>query len=138
MPSKPTEGGLMVSAPVSLGELVDKITILEIKAAHITAPAALANVQRERDALGRVLEATGIAPAALAPHRAALKQVNEALWRIEDDLRLKEARQEFDAAFVELARSVYKTNDERARLKREINTGFGSALVEEKHYPGLS
>ena len=123
-------------APVSWGELIDKITILEIKAARIAEPAKLANVKRELAALAKTRDAQGQAPAALADLAQKLRQVNETLWRIEDQIRECEAKRDFGAAFVELARSVYRTNDKRARLKRRVNELMGSELVEEKSYKG--
>jgi len=124
---------MTLQAPVSWGELVDKITILEIKAARIVDPAKLANVQRELQALVAVRDAQGKPPAMLA---AELRQVNEALWDIEDRIRECEQRGDFGPTFIELARSVYKTNDRRAALKRRINDAMGSELVEEKSYRG--
>ena len=118
--------------PVSWGELFDKISILEIKSERIKARAALANVRRERDALNAV--ASQVRRAGLARLRQALRKVNEALWEIEDRIRAKEGEQAFDAGFIALARSVYRTNDKRAEIKRKINDLLGSALVEEKHY----
>lgn len=123
-----------IRVPVSFGELIDKITILEIKAERIDDPAKVVNVRRELEALE---QSWGESPAAvidIAGLRAALKAINEKLWDIEDDIRDKEHAQSFDAGFVSLARSVYFENDERARLKREINTALGSVLVEEKSY----
>ncbi|MFC3631237.1 DUF6165 family protein [Paracoccus angustae] len=122
-------------APVSWGELLDKITILEIKADRIADPAARANVGRElallREVAGPVLPQPG-----LAPLMDGLRRVNLALWDIEDDIRACEAAARFDAQFVALARSVYLTNDERAALKRRINALLRSDLVEEKcHAP---
>ncbi|MBL8707542.1 MAG: hypothetical protein JNM30_22010, partial [Rhodospirillales bacterium] len=112
---------------------IDKITILEIKAARIADAAKLANIRRELQALIAVRDAQGTAPAALV---AELGQVNEQLWDIEDRIRECEQRGDFGAAFIELARSVYKTNDRRAALKRKINDAMESELVEEKSYRG--
>jgi hypothetical protein len=123
-----------IRVPVSFGELIDKITILEIKSERMTDPAKLANVRRELDALDAVWTASPVAGIDIDVLRAELKAVNERLWVIEDDIRDKEAAQAFDAGFIALARSVYIENDERARLKREINTALGSSLVEEKSY----
>lgn len=121
--------------PVSWGELLDKITILEIKAVRIPDPAAQANVARE---LALLQEAA--APVRDRPGLAMLvdnlRAVNTALWQIEDDIRLKEAAAAFDADFIGLARAVYRTNDRRAALKRQINALLGSSLVEEKWHPG--
>jgi hypothetical protein len=123
-----------IRVPVSFGELIDKITILEIKSERIEDAAKLANVGRELDALNAVWTASPVAGTDIAALRADLKAVNERLWSIEDDIRMKEAAQAFDAGFIQLARSVYFENDERARIKREINTALGSSLVEEKSY----
>lgn len=123
----------MPDAPVSWGELIDKITILEIKAERLTAQAALANVRRELDAL-RAVEAQLAPDPELARLKAQLVEVNGALWDIEDDIREKEAAKDFGPRFIELARSVYITNDRRAALKREINRVTASDLVEEKSY----
>ncbi len=120
--------------PASWGEVLDKISILEIKQARITNPAALANVRQELQALAQVVAAALPASAPLDALRAALRQVNEALWDVEDALRDKERAQSFDEGFITLARSVYRLNDERARTKRQINELTRSALVEEKSY----
>jgi hypothetical protein len=119
--------------PVSWGELIDKITILEIKAERLTDPAALANVRRELAALAPYAPA---ADARLPALRAALAEVNAALWDIEDRIREKEAAADFGADFVELARAVYRQNDRRAALKRQISLTLGSDLIEEKSYAG--
>lgn len=124
----------LISVPVSYGELIDKITILEIKSERMTDPAKLANV---RDELALLLApwATDAASATdIASERAQLKAINESLWEIEDEIRLKEKSQAFDARFIELARAVYRTNDQRAAIKRAINEKLGSRLVEEKSY----
>ena len=120
--------------PVSYGELLDKIAILQIKSERMTDPAKLANVRRELSALEQTWMAHPAAVQDIAKLRADLKAVNERLWVIEDDIRDKERAQAFDEGFVRLARSVYFQNDERARIKREINTALGSAYVEEKSY----
>ena len=118
-------------APVSWGELLDKITILEIKADRIADPAARANVARELRLL-REVAAPVLPQPGLAPLVEGLRRVNRALWDIEDDIRAREAAALFDAGFIQLARSVYLTNDERAALKRRINALLRSDLVEEK------
>jgi hypothetical protein len=123
-----------ISVPVSHGELIDKITILEIKAARMSDPAKLANVRTELDLLSRTWAQAAESTIDIAVERARLKAVNEALWDIEDRIRLKEKARAFDAEFIELARSVYVRNDERAASKREINEKLGSTLVEEKSY----
>ena len=124
----------LIETPVSFGELIDKITILEIKSQRIDDAAKLANVRNELE----LLNATwGNAPASqtdISAERARLLAVNERLWDIEDEIRVKESAQEFDAGFIKLARSVYFENDERAAIKREINLKLGSQLVEEKSY----
>lgn len=123
-----------LSIPISIGELIDKITILEIKAAHIGDPAKLANVRTELDLLNATWQRNPGSRTDIASERGELKAVNEALWDIEDRIRLKEKAQAFDAEFIELARSVYFRNDERAAVKRAINLKLGSTLVEEKSY----
>jgi hypothetical protein len=125
----------LVSVPVSMGELIDKITILEIKAARIREPAKLEHITRELDLLTNTWLTSGQANAEIAVQREALKTVNETLWDIEDQIRLKEAAGEFDDRFIELARAIYVNNDRRAALKREINQLLGSEIVEEKSYP---
>ena len=120
--------------PVSWGELVDKKTILEIKVERLRDPQAVANARRELAPLAAALAALAPPPAALAGLEAALREVNRRLWDIEDAIRQKEAARAFDGAFIELARSVYRSNDERARIKREINLLLRSGIVEEKQY----
>ncbi len=124
----------LIHVPVSYGELIDKITILEIKSRRITDPAKLANVRNELDLLNATWANDEASQTDIAPERARLLAVNEALWDIEDKIRLKERAQAFDAEFIELARAVYFQNDERAAVKREINLKLGSQLVEEKSY----
>ena len=123
-----------ISVPVSHGELIDKITILEIKAARITDAAKLANVRTELELLNATWKADPAASTDISVERAKLRQVNETLWDIEDRIRVKEKAQAFDGEFIELARAVYFRNDERAAFKREINEKLGSLLVEEKSY----
>lgn len=120
--------------PVSWGELIDKITILELKRDRI-AGAARANVLRELAALEAV--EMGVMDR-VAPLVTQLRQVNAALWDIEDAIREEDAAGRFGEAFVRLARAVYTRNDERAAVKRAINLALGSALVEEKSYKGLA
>ncbi|MEP6482946.1 MAG: DUF6165 family protein [Rudaea sp.] len=124
----------LISVPVSYGELIDKITILEIKVAQISEPPKLANVRAELDLLNTTWNSDDVSRLDIADARARLKSVNEDLWDIEDRIRVKEKAQAFDAEFIELARSVYFRNDERAKIKREINVALGSQLVEEKSY----
>jgi hypothetical protein len=124
----------LIEVPVSYGELIDKITILEIKSVRIADPAKLANVRNELELLGATWANDGASETDIGPERERLYAVNQALWDIEDKIRLKERAQAFDAEFIELARSVYFQNDERAAIKREINLKLGSDLVEEKSY----
>ena len=124
----------LIQVPVSYGELIDKITILEIKSQQITDPAKLANVRNELDLLNTTWSGAAASHTDIADERARLLAVNELLWDIEDRIRLKEQAQAFDAEFIELARAVYFRNDERAAVKREINLKLGSQLVEEKSY----
>ena len=124
----------LIHVPVSYGELIDKITILEIKSTQMTDPAKLANVRNELDQLNATWSAHPAAATDIAGERARLLAVNETLWDIEDRIRLKEKAQAFDQEFIELARAVYFRNDERAAVKREINLKLGSQLVEEKSY----
>lgn len=123
-----------ISVPVAFGELIDKITILEIKSERIRDSAKLVNVRLELDLLNETWYADAASRVDIAPERAALRAVNEALWDIEDEIRLKERAKAFDDAFIELARAVYVRNDERAAIKRAINLKLGSTLVEEKSY----
>lgn len=120
--------------PAAWGEVFDKLTILEIKAERLTAPDALANVRHEGALLAAAAAPAFAVDPRLAGYKAQLRDVNAALWEVEDALRLNEAAQTFDAAFVELARAVYRHNDRRAALKREINLLLGSEIVEEKSY----
>ena len=123
-----------ILVPVSFGELLDKISILQIKSERMSDAAKLANVRNELAALERTWSAHPAASREIDGLRAELKAVNERLWDIEDDIRLKDKAQAFDAGFVELARSVYFQNDERARIKKAINLALGSGYVEEKSY----
>lgn len=123
-----------ILVPVSFGELLDKIAILQIKSERMEDAAKLANVRNELSALEQVWMAHPAAGHDIAELRKQLKAVNERLWQIEDDIRLQEQAQSFDAEFVRLARSVYIENDERARIKKQINQALGSTYVEEKSY----
>jgi Family of unknown function (DUF6165) len=124
----------LITTPISHGELIDKITILEIKSEQMTDPAKLANVRKELELLNAVWAADAAAAIDIAAERTRLKAVNQSLWDIEDRIRLKEKAQAFDAEFIELARAVYFQNDDRAAVKREINLKLGSQLIEEKSY----
>ena len=123
-----------ISAPVSYGELIDKMTILEIKSERISDAAKLINVRHELDVLTALWQQADVSATDISDLRTALKGVNEKLWDIEDNIRVKESKAEFDEAFIELARSVYFVNDQRAEQKRLINDRLGSDLVEEKSY----
>ncbi|MBO6560705.1 MAG: hypothetical protein JJ959_09215 [Nisaea sp.] len=123
-----------ILVPIAPGELLDKITILEIKLERMEDAAKLANVRIEFDALDAVRREKLPASAELADATARLKAVNEELWVIEDDIRDCERGGDFGPTFIELARAVYRTNDRRAAIKKEINLLLGSALVEEKSY----
>ena len=121
-------------APVSYGELLDKIAILQIKSERMKDETKLANVRKELVALEKTWMAHPAAGHDIVQLRAQLKAVNERLWEIEDDIRVKEKQQAFDAEFIRLARAVYFENDERARIKKDINLALGSSYVEEKSY----
>ncbi len=123
-----------ILVPVSPGELLDKITILRIKAARMSDAAQVRNVRVELELLAGTWRDSGCAARSLAEDEQALQSVNERLWEIEDRIREKEAAQNFDAEFVELARAVYHSNDERAAIKRRISVRLGSRIVEEKSY----
>ena len=123
-----------ILVPISPGELLDKITILRIKAARIGDAAKLANVKHELQLLEQTWRQSVPAGVNLAADEQALEKVNAELWVIEDEIRDKELAKAFDARFIELARAVYITNDERAAIKKRINQTLGSALVEEKSY----
>ncbi|HLM53370.1 MAG TPA: DUF6165 family protein [Pseudoxanthomonas sp.] len=120
--------------PVSYGELLDKIAILQIKSERMSDEAKLANVRKELSALEMTWMSHTAAGHNIVELRAQLKAANERLWAIEDDIRLKEKAQAFDEEFIQLARAVYFENDERARIKKEINLALGSSYVEEKSY----
>lgn len=123
-----------ISVPLSFGEVLDKITILEIKSERITDPDKLRNVCFELETLNRIWQDEVRMTPEIAELRTQLKTVNEALWEIEDGIRDLEAQQSFEEAFIGLARSVYFTNDRRAAIKKAVNEGLGSRLIEEKSY----
>jgi len=116
------------------GELIDKITILEIKAERIDDERKRANVTYELATLSNARELAIETSDQIRELSGLLKAVNEKLWEIEDEIRLCEREEDFGEKFVELARSVYRFNDERAEIKREINTMLGARIVEEKSY----
>lgn len=123
-----------ILVPISPGELIDKLTILRLKAEAITDPAKLSNIWHEQTTLQQVADAAIWPSPKVTELWEALYQVNATLWKIEDDIRRCEAQADFGDDFVALARAVYRTNDKRADIKREINVYLGSALVEEKSY----
>ena len=129
---------MTLQAPVSWGELIDKITILEIKQAHISDPAKLANVNHEHDVLTATRDQYAPFPEGFDSLVSQLKDINQKLWDIEDDIRDQERKKQFGEEFIRLARAVYFTNDIRADLKKQINTLLGSDLVEEKSYQDYS
>jgi hypothetical protein len=130
------EGVLMIE--VGAGELIDKITILKIKAARMSDPAKLRNVTHELEVLSRARAENLVESGELVRLEDELRQVNEALWVIEDDIRACEAARDFGPRFIELARSVYIQNDKRAAIKKSINALCGSSIVEEKSYTEFS
>ena len=120
--------------PISWGELFDKITILQIKLDNIQDKNALKNIKIEYDKLFKIYDNNFLEDVSAKRFLIDLKNINKKLWNIEDNIRDKERRKSFDKKFIELARSVYITNDERARIKRNINETFGSQVIEEKSY----
>ncbi|PCI62722.1 MAG: hypothetical protein COB37_06385 [Kordiimonadales bacterium] len=124
----------MIMIPVSVGELIDKITILEIKAVMITEPSKLENVQHELKLLNGVKNQHVTQTEEFETLASELKHINQQLWNVEDDIREQEAQKKFEGTFIALARSVYELNDERARLKRDISLLLGSEVLEEKSY----
>lgn len=123
-----------ILVPISPGELLDKITILRIKSARMTDEAKLQNVRLELSLLEKTWRESVDPSVDVSAEEQALQAVNERLWAIEDDIRDKERAQSFDARFIELARSVYIENDERAAIKKRVNVKLGSRIVEEKSY----
>lgn len=126
--------GITLSAPIAPGELIDKITILEIKSERIEDPAKLANVETELKTLSATRDRHIGASDEMTALTASLKSINEELWVIEDDIRDCERNGDFGDTFIRLARAVYRTNDRRADVKKQINILLGSSLVEEKSY----
>ena len=124
----------IIQVPVSPGEVLDKITILEIKSERISDAGKLANVKRELELLQASWQQSVPEDDTVRRLHDELKTINEALWEIEDDIRDKERAREFDQVFIDLARSVYVTNDQRANAKKELNIYLGSEIVEEKSY----
>ncbi len=127
---------MMISVPISIGELLDKMTILQIKLERIKDEVKKKNVSKELNELLLVRKSNNLYSTELEEMISELKKVNESLWEIEDKIREKEAEKQFDAEFTDLARAVYITNDQRASIKKSINILTGSALIEEKSYKG--
>ena len=125
---------MSIKIDVSVGEIMDKLTILEIKSEKIQDEEKLANVRKEQDSLLPAIDQPAYQTGEVRRLVNELKDINLKLWGIEDEIRLKEADKSFDEGFIELARSVYFTNDQRAEVKKQINLVTGSALVEEKSY----
>ncbi|HWY62634.1 MAG TPA: DUF6165 family protein [Rhizomicrobium sp.] len=120
--------------PISLGELTDKITILEIKRARITDPDRWHNVEHEYGLLVNLWNSVIPDDQELSDLRTALKAINETIWQVENDIRYHESRGDFGPGFVDLARAAYRNNDRRSAIKSEINRRFNSTIVEEKFY----
>lgn len=133
-PAQPIVASKPILVPVAFGGLIDKITILQIKSEKMKEPAKLANVRRELDLLLEAVPRIATENAGLDTLTAELKQVNETLWCIEDEIRQCEHTGDFGSRFIALARSVYRNNDKRAEIKRRINLLTGSAILEEKSY----
>lgn len=127
-----------ILVPISPGELLDKITILEIKSERIDDPEKVANVRHELGLLSKVWSESVAADRTISGLHEQLKKINEELWRIEDDIRDEERHKRFGDRFIELARAVYVTNDKRAQAKKEVNRHLGSEIVEEKSYKGYA
>jgi transcriptional regulator of nitric oxide reductase len=127
-----------IKVPVSPGEVLDKITILEIKSERMSDPEKVANVRVELALLQETWNENIRDTDVIQGLHAQLKEINEALWEIEDDIRDKERAKEFDERFIELARAVYVTNDRRSEVKKELNLHLGSEIVEEKSYQDYS
>jgi len=125
---------MSIRIEVSFGELIDKITILEIKQERVLEAAKTINIERELAVLNGAWRDCNVDHESVNEQRVQLKSINVTLWGIEDEIRRKEAAQVFDADFIDLARSVYRTNDERSVVKRTINERLESALIEEKSY----
>ena len=123
-----------IHVPVSPGEVLDKITILEIKSERMSDPEKVANVRVELKLLEETWAANISDDEVIRDLHAQLKEINEALWEIEDDIRDKERAKEFDERFIELARAVYFTNDRRSEVKKKLNLHLGSQIIEEKSY----
>lgn len=125
---------MTIKVDASVGEFLDKVTILEIKSERIKDPAKLVNVNKELNLLRKIWSESEFSRVDITDEMTRLKDINEKLWKIEDDIRDKERQRSFDEGFIELARSVYYENDVRAAIKKELNLKLGSDLIEEKSY----
>jgi len=123
-----------VFVPIAYGDLIDKITILEIKSERLEDPDKLANVQTELKMLQDIVDEQGLTSDAILGLKQSLKDVNTEIWDLEDEVRDCERKSSFEDNFIRIARAIYRTNDKRAAVKREINIEVGSAIVEEKSY----
>lgn len=129
---------MTIQVDLSFGEFLDKITILEIKSERIKDADKLKNINKELTLLQELWRANPASATDISDEMGRLKKINEKLWEIEDDIREQERHREFKERFIELARAVYYSNDERAAIKRELNVKLGSDLVEEKSYSDYS
>ena len=134
MPTSTQNSDNAIVIEVSPGELIDRLTILEIKSSRIKDPEKLRNVRHELTLYRTIRSSQLPADGRLSDLEGNLRAINEALWDIEDGIRACEARQDFGARFIDLARAVYRENDRRATIKREINLLLGSTIIEEKSY----
>ena len=125
---------MLIHTPVSVGEVIDKLTILQIKSERIDDSDKLVNIRKEQSLLAEILEKDVLSSNELAELTNQLKRINEQLWEVEDRLRELERQQDFGQDFIADARAVYFTNDKRSRIKRKINELVGSDIVEEKSY----
>ena len=125
---------MLLNVPMSVGEVLDKITILEIKLENINDAEKLTNVETELSPLRPLVSGDIFATESMVGLIDKLKSINKALWDIEDDIRIEESKGDFGSRFIELARAVYVTNDQRAHVKKQINLATGSIIVEEKSY----
>ena len=127
---------MSIDAPLPVGDFIDRLTILDIKSERVDDPVKLHNIERERTALRQIWSDSVYFGASIEREERELKSVNAELWEVEERIRIKERRGEFDREFIALARSVYRLNDRRAQVKRAINLKLGSDLIEEKSYHG--
>ena len=127
---------MSIDAPLPVGDFIDRLTILDIKSERVDDPVKLHNIERERAALRQIWSNSAYFGGSIEGEERELKSVNAELWEVEERIRIKERRGEFDREFIALARSVYQLNDRRAQVKRAINLKLGSDLIEEKSYHG--